>query len=315
MMGDWKGQWIDAPEKTYESYNPDLVARVVGLGEGRFEIQLLETFDRRAAPYLVTKGEAHEGVITFRDGRWEGRITADTFNGKRHPANPEDPPVAFELKKWVRRSYTLNQEPPPGAIVLFQGDSLSEWTHQEKDEPTWKIVDGVIETVPRRHNEEAGGDLLTRRKFGDCHVHLEFRLPYEPAHGGQDRANSGVYLQGLYEAQILDSYGRNGYWNECGALYKVAPPKVNASAPPGYWQTYDIEFRTARFDNEGRVIAYPQMTVRLNGVLIHHEQVLFERTSHRKDDRMKDPPELPGPILLQDHGHPIQFRNIWVQEL
>jgi hypothetical protein len=146
-------------------------------------------------------------------------------------------------------------------------------------------------------------------------LHIEFCLPYLPKESGQGRGNSGVFLQGAYEVQVLDSFGCEGHWRECGALYKVSPAKVNACLPPGQWQTYDVEFRAARFDGEGKLLAPPRISVSQNGIAIHADTVLAERTQHAKAGRDQPAVSGPGPIVLQDHGNPVRFRHVWVREL
>ncbi len=136
---------------------------------------------------------------------------------------------------------------------------------------------------------------------------------------GQGRGNSGLFFQGsdvaiAFEVQILNSYGLGGYWNECGSLYRMIAPKVNAARPPLQWQTYDVEYRAARY-KDGKLVKRPRITVWLNGVLIHNDQELFHATQHFEANRTNLPPQEPGPIMLQDHSNRIQFRNIWVEEL
>jgi len=136
-----------------------------------------------------------------------------------------------------------------------------------------------------------------------------------PSARGQQRGNSGVFFQSTYEVQILDSYGLEGYYNECGALYKVAAPKVNACAPPLQWQTYDIIYRAPRHDANGKLVEFPRMTVRHNGVLIHNDQEMPWRTDWKEEGRLKPAPTEPGNIKMQAHGNYVQFRNIWAVDL
>ena len=139
-------------------------------------------------------------------------------------------------------------------------------------------------------------------------MHLEFRTPYKPTARGQGRGNSGFYAQGRYEVQILDSFGLEGADNECGGVYSVGSPKVNMCFPPLSWQTYDVDFKAARYDAEGKKTKDAIMTVRHNGVVIHQDLVADHSTTASP---LKEGPE-PGPINLQDHGNPVRFRNIWV---
>lgn len=158
--------------------------------------------------------------------------------------------------------------------------------------------------------QNIGGEIQTKKSFGDCKVHLEFRYPVEPGKAGQGRGNSGFFFQGDYEVQVLNSYGLQGWWNECGALYKTSPPKVNAARPPMEWQTYDVVYKASVWEN-GKKVSPPRITVRLNGVLIHQDQEIPHATAHAFASRTAEP-KGDGPIKLQDHGNAIQFRNIWL---
>jgi len=172
--------------------------------------------------------------------------------------------------------------------------------------PRWKLTDdGAMEVVP------GTGNLLTKRRFTDFRLHIEFRTPFMPEARGQARGNSGVYLQGRYEIQVLDSYGLEGRDNECGGIYKVARPRINMCAPPLQWQTYDIVFHAPRFDASGKKTADAVATVRHNGVVIH-ENV---RIPHPTGGGIGGDPSEPGPLMLQDHHNPVRYRNIWIVPL
>ncbi|MCP4645491.1 MAG: DUF1080 domain-containing protein [bacterium] len=185
----------------------------------------------------------------------------------------------------------------------------AEWTVlpkpvQESDECPWKLIDpGVMEV--------RGGGIVSKRVFRDQKVHVEFRTPFMPGSDGQGRGNSGVYLQGRYEVQVLDSFGLEGLDNECGGIYKIARPRVNMCAPPLQWQTCDITFHAARFDASGVKTADPMITVFHNGVLIHENQSISQETTAGLGGDASEP----GGIHLQDHGNPVQYRNIWVLPL
>jgi hypothetical protein len=168
----------------------------------------------------------------------------------------------------------------------------------------WKIEDGVMEVSP------GSGSLVTKKKFSDFKLHIEFRSPFMPRSTGQGRGNSGVYLQERYEVQVLDSYGLEGADNECGGIYKVARPNVNMCAPPGQWQTYDITFYAPRFDNEGAKIENARLTVNHNGVIVHDNIEVPEPTTAATDFVV----DQRGGVLLQDHGDRVQYRNIWLVE-
>lgn len=194
---------------------------------------------------------------------------------------------------------------PKGATVLFSGKDLENWTKTNgKDEVKWTLRDGGVMEGVKGH-----GDIITKEKFdGAFKLHVEFRVPYEPGGAGQGRGNSGVYVQGRYEVQILDSYGLKSKNNDCGAIYEVAAPSENACKAPSVWQSYDIEFTSPKFEN-GKKTEPARMTVYHNGVKIH-DNVSIPVDNTRAG--LGGDASKPGPILLQDHGHPVQFRNIWL---
>ena len=193
---------------------------------------------------------------------------------------------------------------PDGAIVLFDGKSLDKWCKGDpKTEAHWKLVDGGAMQV------EKGGNLITKDKFGGSFkLHVEFRVPYEPNNKGQGRGNSGVYVQGRYEVQVLDSYGLDSKNNDCGGIYEVAAPLKNVCKAPTIWQSYDIEFHAPKFEN-GKKTEPARMTVHHNGEKIHDNAKI--PVDNTRAGAGGDPSK-PGPIMLQDHGNPVQYRNIWL---
>ena len=200
---------------------------------------------------------------------------------------------------------------PSGAIVLFDGKSLDGWTKRDGKAAAWKLLDGGSMQVN-------GGDIITKQKFdGHFKLHVEFRVPYMPKASGQGRGNSGVYLQGRYEVQVLDSYGLKSQNNDCGGLYTIAAPLVNACKAPTVWQTYDIVYQAPRCDN-GKASDPGIVTVHQNGKLIHDKVRLAHKKNGKEEIVTNTTAGLggdvctPGPILLQDHGNPVQFRNIWL---
>lgn len=203
---------------------------------------------------------------------------------------------------------TAPGQAPSDAIILFDGKSMSPWVSIRGGEPSWTVSDGAM-TVKAN-----AGDIKTRQLFGDIQLHVEWRSPAAVKGEGQDRGNSGVYLQERYEVQVLDSYGNQTYANgQAGAVYKDHLPLVNASRKPGEWQTYDIVFTAPRFSEKGTLIIPAYLTVFHNGVLIHNHVPVKGATQYKG---------LPvyevhgkGAILLQDHGNAVSYRNIWVREL
>jgi hypothetical protein len=194
--------------------------------------------------------------------------------------------------------------PPSDAIVLFDGKDLSAWESGER----WKVRNGFFEVAP------GTGDLKTKAKFADCQLHIEWAAPVEVRGRSQGRGNSGVFLQGLYEVQVLDSYENPTYADgHAGALYGQWPPLVNATRKPGEWQAYDIVFEAPRFEGE-KLVKPAYMTVFLNGVVLHNRRELMGPTVYRQVAKYAPQP-VEGPLVLQDHGNPVQFRNIWVRRL
>jgi len=205
-------------------------------------------------------------------------------------------PTLQGLKKIERQSSTIGAKPPEGAVVLFDGSQESLEKHWK--DGTKKTADGLLEQ-----------GATTTDKFGDFTLHLEFQLPYMPEARGQARGNSGCYLQGRYEVQMLDSFGLKGADNECGGIYKAAAPDINMCFPPLAWQTYDIEFTAAKIDDSGKKISNAKATVKHNGIVIHENLELPQQTPGGVlNNESKDP----GPIFLQNHGDPVRYRNIWV---
>lgn len=198
---------------------------------------------------------------------------------------------------------------PSDAIILFDGTDLSEWRSSQGGAAPWQVRDGFVEVAP------GSGDIETARGFGDVQLHIEWATPAEVSGDGQGRGNSGVFLMGMYELQVLDSYENRTYADgQAASIYGQHPPLVNAARPPGEWQTYDIVFRRPHFDSTGAVISPARMTVLHNGVLVHDAADLLGATANQRRatytvhaDRL--------PIKLQDHGNRTRFRNIWVREI
>ena len=201
-------------------------------------------------------------------------------------------------------------EPPSDATVLFngQGDLEENWETLEGEEPTsWEVEDGALVV--------GDGMIQTKQAFGDVQLHVEFSSP-TPAEGeGQGRGNSGVYLMKNYEVQVLDSYENETYADgQAAAVYGQHPPLVNASRPPGTWQTYDIIFHRPHFDDAGVLVEPARMTVLHNGVVVQDNVRLMGPTAYQdRPQYQAHPDELP--IMLQDHANPVRYRNIWVREL
>lgn len=203
----------------------------------------------------------------------------------------------------------LPKAPPSDAIVLFNGRDLSMWAGEDNGPARWTVKNGYVEVAP------GTGAIHTRHAFGDVQLHLEWASP-SPAEGeGQDRGNSGVFLMSHYEVQVLDSWRSETYADgQAGALYGQSPPLVNPARPPGQWQSYDIIFHAPRFGSDSTVTTPARATVIYNGILVQDNVAFTGWTVHGKAATYQPhPPELP--LLLQDHGHRVRFRNIWIREL
>jgi len=199
--------------------------------------------------------------------------------------------------------------PPSDAIVLFDGEDLSQWKSEKDGGPArWDVKDGAA-TV------NGTGSIATKQSFGDCQLHVEWAAPAEVKGEGQGRGNSGIYLQGRYELQVLDSYNNKTYYHgQAGAIYKQHAPLVNACREPGEWQTYDIIFHAPRFDEHGKLAKPATITVLQNGVLVQDNVEIKGNTAFKGAPKYQPHP-LKQPLALQDHHNPVRFRNIWIREL
>ena len=236
------------------------------------------------AKFSATRKNPPQGHKIFN-----GSISGEAFTGMT------DGKQKFTLKRFVRKSPTLGAKPPKGAKVLFDGSNKDAFQGGRLDEKT-KLLN------------TDGRDIRTAEKFSDYIMHMEFMLPYRPDARGQGRGNSGFYQVGMYEVQILDSFGLEGLDNECGGVYKKANSLVNMCFPPLQWQTYDVDFTNAKADASGKKTANARMTLRHNGIVIHDDLEINGKTGGAR----KEAEGTPGQIKLQGHGNPLQFRNIWI---
>lgn len=198
---------------------------------------------------------------------------------------------------------------PADAIVLFGGGDLSAWQRPSGEAASWEVGDGYFQATP------GTGTIQTRQGFGDVQLHVEWASPNPPRGTNQDRGNSGVFLMGQYEIQVLDSYQAETYADgQASAIYGQYPPLANATRAPGEWQAYDIFFRRPRFSPEGTLLEPARVTVVHNGILVQNNEEILGPTSYMQFSPYSAHPD-EGPIQLQDHGHPVRFRNIWVRPL
>ncbi len=295
---------IQGEYRTQDESSKPFGAQVIARGGGLFDVNFLPGGLPGEGGSGKTKSQAKaktEGGKTTLSGKGVKTVSGTIGGGKMEVTLGNV--GRLTLTKVSRRSRTLGQQPPPDAVVLTDGKSADQWHNGA----LWK---GLL--VCRRYATDPpsgpGGNLLSKKAFNDCTIHLEFRLPYMPHARGQGRANSGLFIQDRYELQILDSFGLTGENNECGGFYSFAKPAVNMCYPPLQWQTYDIDFQAARFDGEKKV-ANARVTVRHNGVVIHENLELPGPLPGGQKETAR-----PGPLQLQDHGDPVVFRNIWVRE-
>ncbi|MGC9341955.1 MAG: 3-keto-disaccharide hydrolase [Bacteroidales bacterium] len=221
------------------------------------------------------------------------------------------PPEETEVWEPVPEKVTPGEDnqPPSDAIVLFDGTNLSEWIGQDGSAPGWEVKNGSLTVMPK------SGGIQTKKDFGSCQLHIEWRTPEEIVGKGQGRGNSGIFLMGKYEVQVLDSYNNTTYSNgQAGSIYKQHIPLVNACKAPGEWQSYDIVFMAPEFDEQGKLVKPATITVIHNGVLIQNHVEIKGTTEFRGEpDYTAHPEKLP--LSLQDHNNPVSFRNIWIREL
>lgn len=221
------------------------------------------------------------------------------------PERPQPPIVTSGTES----APTAVGKPPSDAIVLFDGTDLSEWGSKKDGIPiNWKLGNGYMEVVPK------AGDIKSKKEFGDCQLHVEWATPAEVLKESQGRGNSGVFMMGRYEIQVLDSYKNPTYADGLAAsIYGEFPPLVNACRAPGEWQTYDIIWECPRFDRD-KLAKPAYLTLLHNGVLVHNHVELTGPTTHRAVAKYEPHPET-GPLALQDHGDLVRYRNIWYRPL
>ena len=264
-------------------------AQITALGDDNFHMVAYKDG-------LPGNNRSHKDIFFEVDGKLDGdavKFSNDNINiavsdGELRVSNATGKQVA-SIERVVRKSPTLGAKPPAGAIVLFDGSSGDAFDGG-------KVDDGLLLA-----------DCFSKEKFGDHMIHLEFRTPFKPKGRGQGRGNSGVYVQSRYEIQVLDSFALAGESNECGGIYQISEPRVNMCFPPLQWQTYDIDFKAAKYDAGGNKTANARVTVKHNGVVIHDDLELPKHTPGRHEEG----PE-PDSVYLQGHGNPVYYRNIWL---
>lgn len=273
-------------------------AQIIAQGDGQFHARILTGLDGRAVQLFEMSGQRQDSEVLFKnaDGK---NARLEIFNQFMKGSDK------LQLRKSRRLpSPDLGAPPPEGATVLLGPDTTDlnlDWKGWPDKPASWKLLPGGIIEVK-------GGSIISRSEFGDSTIHLEFMIPFLPERAGQERGNSGVYVQGRYEVQILDSFGLPVTDRECGAIYEIAGPAINMCYPPGEWQSYDIDFTAARLDGE-KILSPARMTVRHNGVVVHDDIEIHHTTSAAPYPK----PGTIGGLYLQDHASPVRYRNIWIQ--
>lgn len=263
--------------------------QVIAMGKGKFDAVLLRGglpgagWDRQAKEKFA--GGRDDAYITLRSAERSIRLQ----NGRAFVWTTGGQPLGH-LTKVTRSSPMMGLAPPAGATVLF-GNGKANELKDAKVSPEGLLEIGSTTNMP----------------VHDFRMHVEFKTPYQPNQRGQGRGNSGVYIQRRYEVQILDSFGLDGVFNECGSLYRQTPPDLNMALPPLAWQTYDIWFTAAKFDADGKKTNNARITLWHNGVAVHDNREITSKTGAGQTETDK-----PLPIHFQNHGNPVQFRNIWI---
>ncbi len=323
FAGFYKGEVHNLPYPF--GVETDIYAEVYRGPNKTYRVKFLQGIMSRAEEHAVINGLSANGneiIIPPYDNSIAmtvlgGSITPEKITAKVKFRNKESDMV---LQRYNHVSPTMGKKPPEGAVVLFDGKDTSKWTRKNGSPLGWKIENGAM-TVKTGEKDAKGKWVSTsaysKERFEHCIIHLEFKIPAMYEQLGQDRANSGVILNnGMYEVQILDSFGTPAFWNECGSIYRQVPPQVNASLEPEAWQTYDIEYIPAKFDGD-KLVDYPRMYVYLNGVLVQNNTAIKYPTNKgpktaNKSGQFKDFARAPVEIQLQDHFNLVSFRNIWV---
>jgi hypothetical protein len=270
-------------------------AQVVALGQGKFDLYMLEGglpgdgWTSGQSRHRLS-GERKGELVVFSQEQPYIHVSIQAGIMKMTDANRKQD----TLSRIERKSPTRGAKPPAGAVVLFDGSTADQW---EKG----VVKDGHLQA----------SNCFSKQQFSDYQLHVEFRTPYKPLARGQQRGNSGIYMNGRWETQVLDSFGLEGRDNECGGVYSLSKPLLNMCFPPLSWQTYDVDFTSATFDADGKRLTWPRMTVRLNGVVVH-EDLELKKDFTASAPRAKPLDSAAGPVFLQDHGNPVVYRNIWI---
>jgi len=297
-----QGEYVGKLTPPDEEMTMQIAIQIIALGDGKFQIiphmgGLPGQEGWKKEESLAARKDAEKDAqFTLVDGKMqipsmkEQDISGTIIDGVMKIVDGDSGKTVMTLKKVERKSPTLGAKAPEGAVVLFDGTSADEFKGGRMTD------DGLLMEGVTSH-----------KTFGDFTLHIEFLLPFKPNARGQGRGNSGFYAQGRYEVQMLDSFALEGKHNECGGIYSIKDPDINMCFPPLSWQTYDVDFTAARYEN-GEKVKNARMTVKHNGVTIHDDVELPRTTTAAPVKESADP----GPIYLQNHGNPVRYRNIWV---
>jgi hypothetical protein len=301
IHGVWEGKFTSGNWK-----NTAIEAKVIAESEGKYRVQF--TAKASGWPQVEIWGQSQSSIAVFLGQANLGRalkgnyvVTAEAVSGAMTGSfyQKNETKATFKLKRIDLKSPTLGLAAPKDAVVLFDGTNLDAFQPRPSH-----IANGAMGTASKR-------DYVSKQEFGSHTLHLEFMPPLMPDHHGQARGNSGVYVQGRYEVQVLDSFGDPVADNHCGGIYSQSTPSVNASFPPEMWQTYDITFLAPKFDASGKKIKNARITVKQNGVVIHND---VELTAHTPGG-VSGKEAAKGPLFLQNHGDAVKFQNIWIQPI
>jgi len=305
FMGEYEGTYHADQSQTTKA-----TAKVIAEGPNYYRVVVM------AEPLVPGQPTAQFEIYGVRQGTQVnlfGRANAEmwhgTIAGDRLVADPGYYGLSLELKKITRTSPTEGAPPPADAVVLLpfapgKAPDVSAWNENQ-----WKpLDDGSLQCNPGK------GSITTKQSFGDIKLHVEFWLPLMAENFGQERANSGVFLNNLYEIQVLDSFGLVPAMGDCAAIYNQTRPLVNANLPPEHWQTYDITFRAPRMNPDGSVMEKARVTVEFNGIKVQDSTIIEGCTLGHEPGK---PPAnaATGPLQLQDHGNRVRYRNAWLVEL
>ncbi len=327
VQGNWLGEWALSSGGGGKS-----LAQIVALGKGEYQavFTAYDSGEQDSATFrFLIAGSTLDGKAVFdttidlgeKVGTfdWKANVEKDLFAGTF--SNKKNYIGTLKLKRIEKKPDNVGMKPLPGSIVLFDGTNLDQWTKPEGEPAAWDVKEGVLSVLPRTGLEgTTGRHLVAKESFGSAQIHLEYRTPFLPEARGQERANSGVFLQGRYEIQIVDSFGQAREVNNfgelsdddsAGAIYKYAAPTENVTLPPGEWQSLDITFLPPNLDAKGEVGKPAEITVVHNGTTIHDRVKVHKRT---QNSPVKDYASKAG-LILEDGGQAVQFRNIWMVKL